>query len=220
MIDVHIITHPTQDRSEFLHPLLEKLEKEPVTVHLLEGKVGDVGDGRSRGFRLGDRNLKSYLDDDDSVVTGIFDHILECFESESRIVGCCTREVLGAKTSGSEFPFRYYDPAHLFYVHHVTTYKYEAIAPHLDKIKEIAFTSEHMLASYVMLAGGIIKHIPRVGYLYNRNSNGISYGDVVMEDKAIALYKVVCTRIESNNYKSVISGQGSIARYNRTGSHI
>lgn len=214
-IDVHIIVHPTQDRSEYLDPLLKQLEFEPVRVHLIPGVKGLIGEGRYQGYKRGNSLYKAYLDDDDSIVPGIFDKILECFEQEDRIHGCCTREQ-DADTKGiNKFPFRYYDPFHCFHIHHITTYKYTAIEPYLETIRDCPETAEHTLAALLLINNKLIKHVPEVGYIYRRHNIGISSDGIKPFQKSKDIYKQLSDQVAKNNNKSVIEGQDSIARYNR-----
>ena len=71
MIDVHILTLETE-RKDWLDQCLASLQGEPVTLHVIPGTVGHIGDGRARGFALGEHQYVSFVDPDDFVLPGGF----------------------------------------------------------------------------------------------------------------------------------------------------
>lgn len=191
MIDVHIIQHPTQDRRASLDALLGKLKFEPVRVHLIDGVKGHIGEGRYRGFNSGASPLVSFIDDDDDIVPGIFDEVLECFNEEPRIDGVCTREApQGGVASHRGFGYRwkYYHPTHFRHIHHVVTYRRTSVAPHLDYIRGCPTSSEHTLTALMMLDGAIIRHLPKIGYIWNIHEGSVSNGGLVPCEKSQRVY--------------------------------
>jgi len=214
MIDVHIITHPAQDRSRTLDKVLNQLEKEPVKVHLIEG-TDIIGEGRVKGFRSGVNELVSYVDDDDAIVEGIFDKILEAYQKEPEIDALCTREQVtlnGKHHDNSAFIFKYYDKRHLHRVHHLTTYRRELILPHLHKIEDKKLTAEHHLVASVLKENARFKHLPVVGYVWQRHEGSTPSLNLTRCPESIKLYRELFKDAASEGYKPHIPEQG----YNET----
>ena len=165
MISVHIIKHPLFDRSRNLDRLLDKLIAEPVNVTVVDGLPGHIGKGRVKGFRCGNEELITYIDDDDDFKPGIFDKILECFEKED-IDALCTREnrISSTGTRTARFPFKYYDKRHLFRLHHFGVFKRSLVSPFIDDLNDLPDSSEHYLWAKLLLNNAKIRHLPIAGY--------------------------------------------------------
>lgn len=71
MIDVHILTLDSE-RKDWLEQCLASLVNEPIDLHVIEGTIGHIGDGRARGFAIGEHPLVSFVDPDDYVLPGGF----------------------------------------------------------------------------------------------------------------------------------------------------
>lgn len=192
MIDVHIIQHPSDDRAENIERLLKALEFEPVKVHVVKGVYRQIGIGRFNGFRSGEQEIVTYIDDDDDFVPGIFDKILARFEQEPELDALCTREEafrngkpLGAPRAHF---FKYYEPKHLFALHHMAVFKRKAIEPHLWFIKDVQDGSEHGLWAKLMLDGARIAHLPEVGYKWMIHDKSTPHLRLAVPEKVHELY--------------------------------
>lgn len=212
-IDVHIIKHPTQDRSKTLEPLLKQLESEPIKVHLTPGYDRMIGRGRYEGFQLGESQLVSYVDDDDEIVPGIYSKILQEFKDEPRIDGLCTREKkdkTNKRMGYGKFRYKYYDRRHFLRTHHISTYRRASIDPFINEIQECPTTSEHTLVAILMLNNAIIKHLPEVGYYWTEHEGSTPVLGMKNHKKSQDLYKKVFAMAAAEKYKSHIEGQGII----------
>ena len=202
---VHIISHPTQDRTEQMDAMLEQLEGEPVKVVRVPGVDRMIGAGRYAGYMASDGPIVSYVDDDDEIVPGAFDHILECFAREPGIDGCCTREHVSRHASRTVwgetcFPFQYYDRRHLHRVHHITAWKKAAIMPYLDEIKDKAVTAEHHLVALMLKNNARIKHIPHLGYRWNEHKGSSPSMGIEQDPRSLALYREVKQMAANEKY--------------------
>jgi len=209
-VDVHIITHPTQDRSETLDKVLEQLEKEPVKVHLIEG-TNIIGEGRSLGFKAGTNKLVSYVDDDDAIVEGIFDKVLEAYHKEPSLDGLCTREHVtlnGEPYDNSTFNFKYYDKRHLHRVHHLTVYNRKSILHHLPKIIDKKLTAEHHLVASLLKENARIRHLPVIGYIWQRHEGSTPSLNLKRSPASLWLYRELFKDAAAEDYKSHIPEQG------------
>ena len=218
-VDVHILMHPGQDRSATLEPLLEQLEREPVTVHLIPGKLRDIGAARAEGFRAGEGPLVSYVDDDDEIVEGVYTKVLECFNSEPAIDGCATRELHfrhGAREGlVKQFIFKYYNKYNAGDVHHVTTWKREAIGPYLNDISRINTNSEQHLTGLLLRDGARIRHIPFVGYVWREHAGSTPSLNMTRHPDTVALFKELVLTSHANKHRPHIAEQG-IIKVNKT----
>lgn len=216
MIDVHILTHPTQDRSATLDPLLRSLDREPVNVHLVPGVYRMIGAGRAKGFRCGNEGLVSFVDDDDEIVPGVFDKLLEIFEKDPEIDGACTREqafINGEPVrtwAAQEFPWKYYDRRHYLNIHHVVAYKRDKIDPYLDSLIDVPTSSEHTLAGLMLLNGAIIRHAPFIGYKWHQHGGSTPSLAMAMHPKTEQLHRDIMALCQSEGYVSHVKKQGYI----------
>lgn len=215
MLDVHILKHPTQDRSETLDKLLKQLETEPVRVQLVDGVDGCIGEGRYQGFTRGTLPLVSYLDDDDEIVPGIFDKMLECFHREPHIDGLCTRE---SRNGGQDLmqgqgghKWKYYDKRHFFRVHHITAYRRDSIRPYLHHIRDCPTSAEHSLVALLLLNNAVLRHLPELGYIWNVHAGSTSRTRMVEWPKSRALYDQLRAMAQAEGFKPHVEDQQLIA---------
>lgn len=174
MIDVHIIKHPTEDRSENFEKLLASLENEPVDVHIVEGVAGNIGAGRAEGFRRGSNPWVSFIDDDDAIAPGVFHAAIKYISENPWLSGFCTREIGvhdGIETPAYPEPRKTYNINNFLRMHHLLVLKRSEVLPHLDQVATFNNLSESGLLSLMMLKGAEFGHCPIEGY-YWRTSGG------------------------------------------------
>lgn len=203
MIDVHVIAHPIYDRSESRARLLEQLATEPVNVHVVEGVAGHIGKSRLRGFSQGAAPWCSYVDDDDRIEPGIFSEFLEAVEREPDLAGACTQERIRKKDGSfctSSFPRTYYDKRDLYRIHHLPLFSRAAITPHLPALEHLPDGSEHSLWAYVLLDGGKVRHIPKVGYHWIKHEENSPTLNIPMPPRVRELHQRLMRAAAEENY--------------------
>lgn len=75
MIDVHMLVMPGE-REDWRDQCLASLENEPVTLHVVNGILDDIGNARAKAFMLGDSDYVAFVDPDDYVLPGGFNACL------------------------------------------------------------------------------------------------------------------------------------------------
>lgn len=165
---MHIIIHPTYDRRKNLDHMLAQLEKEPVNVHLIPGKIGHIGYGRAKGFSAGSEEIVSYVDDDDVIIPGIFEKLLNQFESDNSLDAICTNELIWNPNEffQSVFPWKYYDRRHVYHIHHLAAFKRNKIVPYLPEIATMVDGSEHSLWMRLLLESAKVLNLCEYGYIW------------------------------------------------------
>lgn len=88
--DVHVITIGRSD--QWFDQCLKSLEGEPVNIHIIEGTQGHIGVGRFKGFSTGNAEFVSFVDDDDFIDPGAFEHCFKILDKTPNIIGVSTRE--------------------------------------------------------------------------------------------------------------------------------
>lgn len=176
MIDVHVITLPTTNR-QWLEHCLDSLADEPVTVHMVDGVVGNIGVGRSRGFSMGDHPYVSFVDPDDWVLEGCFEACIQALLENPDAGMAYTREVLADSEGNihSERPKEWYEPyigskEETEKAHHLTVYNRSAIHPFLPRFSGYPYTPELFSKTYVWLRHGFV-FVDRIGYVWRKHSS-------------------------------------------------
>ena len=133
MIDVHVLTHEGT-RGDWLDMCLDSLRDQPVNVFVVDNHGRSVGEGRARGYVLGNSPFVAYVDSDDYVLPGCFDACLEGLNQHRSVV---TMERIEYE-NGSVFPF--HKPGHS-----VAVYRREDVMPHLQRMTASPHTTDrHM----------------------------------------------------------------------------
>lgn len=88
--DVHVLTIGRSQK--WFDQCLSSLDKEPVNIHVIKGTPGHIGLGRYKGFSSGTAEFVSFVDDDDYVDPGAFEHCYNILDENPNTVGVCTRE--------------------------------------------------------------------------------------------------------------------------------
>lgn len=141
MIDCHVITLPT-DNQEWLSQCLKSLEHPEVTVHLVEGVVGNIGIGRAEGFSLGTNDYVTFADPDDWLEVGAWDRVI----SEMGDTGLCTSEnVVFNDKIPRHFKADYIDNTNYLAAHHLTVLRRDLVTPVLKNLNRYSGGSEFHL---------------------------------------------------------------------------
>jgi hypothetical protein len=169
-IDLHIIKHPTQERtiSTPEHPL--------INVHYVDGYDRHIGKGRADGFSLGNEEYVSFMDDDDRVITDHLSKIIELLDSERTISGVATAEYV--KTVGKPKKLKPYgkqtgDLFHLGeakFIHHLVVLRRSAIEGYINSFKKFADISELCVFSQMIMDGHKFAYFDKVCYEWNRSN--------------------------------------------------
>lgn len=154
MIDVHVLTHEGTKR-EWLCQCLESLRGHPVVVHVVDNAGRSVGEGRSRGYALGEEPFVAYVDSDDYVLPGCFDACLEGLERHRAVV---TLEYVDV--GGTIIPVP--KPAHS-----VAVYRREDVAPYIARLRNSPHTADWHLRRALRPA-----QLQVVGYVWRVHPGG------------------------------------------------
>ena len=208
LLDIHIIKHPIFDRSENIERLIKKLEGQPVKIHIIDGFERHIGKGRAAGFRAGNQEFCSYIDDDDDVEL-VFDDILEVLKDPA-IDAVCTREAKvleGGSQIISRFPYKYYDKRHLFRLHHLAVFRRDKIAPYIDELEDLPDSAEHYLWAKLLLNNAIVRHIPIVGYKWFIHANDSKSLKIDKPEKANDLFRELHNKAKEGGFASHVEDQ-------------
>jgi hypothetical protein len=85
MLDVHILTMPDTSKAwteQCLYSTFEAVHMAgfPVSVHVVPGVIGSIGQGRAHGYALGHYPYVTCIDDDDYVLPYAFRNMNEALE--------------------------------------------------------------------------------------------------------------------------------------------
>ena len=133
MIDVHVLTHEGT-RSDWLDMCLDSLRDQPVNVFVVDNHGRSVGEGRARGYVLGNSPFVAYVDSDDYVLPGCFDACLAGLQLHKAVV---TMERVEYE-DGRVFPFP--KPGHS-----VAVYRRKDVLPYIATMRTSPHTTDrHM----------------------------------------------------------------------------
>lgn len=173
MIDVHVLTHEGT-RPEWLDQCLESLQGHPCTVHVVDNAGRSVGEGRSRGYRLGTSDLVAYVDSDDYVLPGVFDECLAALEKNRAVI---TMEHVEYE-NGRRFPFA--KPGH-----NVSVYRREDVEPYLDLMEKSPHTTDWHMRSLLRPV-----QLDFIGYVWRVHAGGDHHHVMQALEKEGALWPI------------------------------
>lgn len=149
MIDIHVLTY-SGTRQDWLDQCLASLDREPCTVHVVEGVEGGVGPGRAKGYGLGEHPYVGFVDCDDYVIPGVMDRCLRAIQKHD---AACSLE--RAEFNGRPFFRKPRAGHHLFVV------RRSVVEPLLPKIAAANWLADKMLAHALKPVT-----VPFVGYVW------------------------------------------------------
>lgn len=192
MIDVHILSHPTQDRSVNLMQLLVKLRRsDEINVHVVKGIKGHIGRGRLRGFLEGTSEYVTFIDDDDDVDVAVLESCEAILDANPEVSGVHTAELIAhkgqtriAKSSVEDGGILGLKDIHQ--MHHLVVIRRKAMNDYLYKLSAWPNYCEDSLYILMMMEGHKFMYTDQVGYTWNRDeaTGACSMGlDVAPETK-------------------------------------
>ena len=150
LLDVHMIIVPS-DKAELLGRCLDSLSLEPIQLHIVDGIVGDLGEGRVKAFKRGENKYVGWVDPDDYIVPGAFAECLAYLTNHPDVDGVYMFEEVESN-------------GHIIgvakYPHHMTVVKREIVELLFDKIRN-SYPPERPINELPTL-----HCIPKVGYRY------------------------------------------------------
>lgn len=164
MIDVHVLTLP--GREPWLAECLQSLKNEPVTVCVVPVDAGHFPESRKKGYAEGTAEWVCYVDDDDRVIEGAFNKMIEAITENPQFDYFYMYEEM-INESGNVISRPMKAP------HHLIVYPRRFIAEHQD-----AFNHKNPDCE-------LLKQIPRtakvfcietVGYQWRQHRNSHSKG--------------------------------------------
>lgn len=173
MIDVHVLTHEGT-REDWLEQCLASLEGQPIVVHVVDNAGRSVGEGRSRGYRLGTSDLVAYVDSDDYVLPGVFDDCLAALEKHRAVISMEHVEY----ESGKRFPFA--KPGH-----NVSVYRRADVAPYLDRMAQSPHTTDLHMREIMMP-----QQLSFVGYVWRVHAGGDHHKTMQAMEKESPLWRI------------------------------
>ena len=176
--DVHVIEWGPYAR--YHEQCYDSLKDEPITLHRIPAVEGDTAIGRWKGYRSGNAEFVSFVDDDDYVIPGVYERCIKALDEDKRKIGVHTREwhLRGDRMTLSDIPdpewpwYRYF-----FYVHHVVVYRREWVMPYVDEVRECKVGSEHFMNLRIMQDGHRFAYLEEPGYVWRIHEDSIrSFG--------------------------------------------
>jgi hypothetical protein len=179
MIDVHVIHLPGENQEWW--KLCEKsLEDHPITLHHVDGYVGDIVRGRFEGFSKGTSDYVSFVDPDDIIKPGVFQKCLEEITPEVCGVYTLSEVVVDDRVVGLMHPYRKWNKELMLRsfteVHQIAVMHREMINKILYENKKLLENHSHNLSeilTYSLLAKEKPwKALDFIGYQWRKHNNG------------------------------------------------
>ncbi len=179
---MHILVLP--ERAHWLEQTLASLENEPVNWYLIEGKPGDVGGGRAKGFEYGNAKFVTFVDDDDLVMPGAMYTSVKALKQCKGISQTYSDiEVVDAELNHiSYYKFPYSKVGHVttvngcWHLHMFRRHQVEEFIPDVAKHP----LDEEFLLSGLLCKYGMPKRIPKALYKW-RSHDGLRSGKQILD---------------------------------------
>ena len=88
--DVHIIVSPEYE--QYHQQCFDSLKDEPINIHKIPATPGDIGIGRYNGFHSGTAEFISFVDDDDYIVPGVYQKLIDLLDQNPDAIGSFCKE--------------------------------------------------------------------------------------------------------------------------------
>lgn len=169
-VDVHVLSYSRP--SGWLRQTLDSLEGEPCNTHIVVGGFhGSIGKARAYAFQLGQAEYVSFVDDDDIVLPGVMQSLVDYLDEHPDCVGVYTdlyhvnenspgRRDLERK--GPWRPMRQF--LHCPEITHLKVMRREVVEEYLDEVAKWPTYEEYVLVG-MMCEKGRWQHIPVPGIL-------------------------------------------------------
>lgn len=172
-VDCHILID--SDRSQQSAVILKQLADEPIHLWKCAARKGELTTARIEALSLGKAPYVCWVDDDDSIVPGVFQHLITRLDAHPDACGVfCTEQhvnetggILMERPSGnmvwSKETMLNLHPL----VHHIALMRRELIAPYFDLIRAFPRVGDQLLL-WLLAEHGPWVHVPFVGYRWLR----------------------------------------------------
>lgn len=172
-VDVHIITLPSTDKGMWRF-CEESLFKEPINIHMVDGVIGNIAEGRVKGFSQGSSPYVSFVDPDDMIIPGAFEACIKTLEKHHEAVGVYTDELIMDAHGITRCPGQYsrfsWSPVmmkHPIYVHHLLVMRRSIVEKYFDAMLRHPKIPEYVLRG-MMIEHGPWVHVDRYGYKWRK----------------------------------------------------
>lgn len=194
-VDVHCLHIPSTDMNLWKE-CQSSLLGEPINLHIVQGIVGNIEEGRVKGFRIGNSPYVSFVDPDDIVLPGAFASCIEALEKNKELCGAFTDELLingnGDTTSKGIWSGKPWHPLKQLdqrYLHHVTVMRRCYVEKYYDDLILLRHLGEYILKALITEHGPWM-HVNHVGYKW-RVWNGGAHVWFSNDDIHNARWKVI-----------------------------
>lgn len=207
MIDVHII-HMPGERHDWWEECERSLENHPITIHHINGVVGDVRQARLNGYRLGNHEYVSYVDPDDVVLPGAFESMLQELSKRPDVCGAYSlsnRMDHSGKHLGLIHPYREFSRDYLSRcvteIHQLAVMRREpiiqTIQDNFDLIHPIGYTEITYFALFAQKYDWLA--VDHVGYNWRVHSSGAHMQPHEVRQEALKFLRTLRVNLESSS---------------------
>lgn len=170
MIDLHYISHPTIDRSKHMKRVIRKLSQLSfITVHEIEGTLGDIGIGRKQGFLSGVNDFVTFINDDDDVEVSVIEQCFNQLQENPSIDAIVTKScsVVNGKQHIAQSPItsgQIHNSSTILGANGLTIIRRSSIQSYLDILDQCPSFCEISIFGLMILHGQRFVHCDSIGY--------------------------------------------------------
>ncbi len=212
-VDVHVLLVPTTNK-KWWQQCRDSLKDEPVNLHVVNGIVGHIGQGRARGVARGSAPYVSRVDPDDLVVPGAFEACINALDQNPRACGAYTDEFIIDQHgqilkpgiwSGIEWnPLLQLEPK---YLHNIYVMRRCFVERHLLELGRWPNMAEFVLKGLLTNHGPWI-HVNRFGYKWRMTNNPAHKHQSVMNVYAARWRIIPSLQQAATKYQATIRTDG------------
>lgn len=159
MIDIHIITHPS-DRRDWLVQAIQSVPEE-ATLHFTPYVKGHIGLARLQGYELGEQKYVGYVDPDDYLIPDVYMRMVERAERDNLDGVLCWEQMV------------FEDRTELFTVPHKGIYRRDFVRKH-RRLFEGSKAEQDLRMARVAYSFHKTVMIPEVGYVWRKYNSRAS----------------------------------------------
>jgi hypothetical protein len=132
------------------------LDSSYVNQWWIEGTIGNIGEGRSRGYSLGEAEYITYADHDDRIIPSSIEECISFLDKNQDYSCVGTAEYVGVKIVREIYNFEEHKvfPDHF---HGLIIYRRDKVKDVLEKLKDFHYLPDWYLSLYASTKGKVGK---------------------------------------------------------------
>lgn len=173
--DVHVIVSPQYE--QYHEQCFDSLKDEPINLYKIPAVDGDIGQGRYQGFHSGSGEYVSFVDDDDYIVPGTYQKLIDLLDANPDAIGAFCKEQTLVDDEIVTPAYRKLDDDYpwwklFMHIHHIVIFRRELVMPYVDYIyPDCKIGGPVAMVVKILSDGHKFACLDEYGYVWRQHNN-------------------------------------------------